>query len=100
MPQLDKEMIHRLSRLSRIHTSEDEEEELLANLSSILDYAEQLQEVDTDHVPPCNMVLEELTNVTRTDEVKNVMPREKLLLNAPDQIGGMIRVPPVLRRTP
>lgn len=100
MSQLDKQMIHRLSRLSRIHTSEDEEEQLLKDLSSILDYAEQLQEIDTEDVPPCNMVQEELSNITRADEVKNLMPREKLLMNAPDQIGGMIRVPPVLRKTP
>lgn len=99
MTRLDKKMIHKLVQLSRINTSEDEEEKLLKDLSSILEYVEQLNEVQTDDVPPCNIVLDDLGNVMREDSVKTIMPRDKFLMNAPDQIGGMIRVPPVLKKT-
>lgn len=99
MAVLDKNMIHKLVQLSRINTSADEEEKLLKDLSAILAYIEQLNEVDTNDVPPCNIVLEDLGNVMREDEIRTIMPRDKLLMNAPDQIGGMIRVPPVIKRS-
>lgn len=98
MARLDKKMIHKLVQLSRIHTTEDEEEGLLKDLSAILAYVDQLDEVDTSNVTPCTNVHEGSGNVFREDEVNVIMPREKLLMNAPDQIGGMIRVPPVLKR--
>lgn len=99
MALLDKKMIHKLVQLSRINTSEDEEEKLLKDLSSILAYVEQLNEVNTDNVPPCNSVHDDIGNVMREDVVKTIMPREQFLMNAPDQIGGMIRVPPVLKKS-
>ena len=99
MAVLDKKMIHKLIQLSRINTSEAEEEKLLKDLSAIIDYVNLLEEVNTDDVPPCTMVLEDLGNVMREDVVSTIMPREKLLMNAPDQIGGMIRVPPVLKKS-
>lgn len=98
MARLDKEMIHKLSMLSRIQTTPEEEEGLLRDLSSIVNYFEQLNEVDTENVPPCNIVYTLNESVTREDMVKNTLPREKFLANAPDQIGGMVRVPPVLKR--
>jgi Asp-tRNA(Asn)/Glu-tRNA(Gln) amidotransferase C subunit len=38
-----------------------------------------------------------LKSVVRDDEPKDLLPREQFLSNAPDQVGGMIRVPPVLK---
>lgn len=98
MAHLDKKMIRKLVQLSRIHTTEEEEEKLLKDLSAILDYVDQLNEVDTSNVAPSNTVHDDAGNVFREDTVNVIMPREKLLMNAPDQIGGMIRVPPVLKR--
>jgi len=37
-------------------------------------------------------------NVFREDIVKNTLEREKLLENAPDKIGGMIKVPSILNK--
>ena len=79
--------------------SDDEEEEvkLLLDLQNILSYVELMNEVDTDNIKPCNHVLEEMFNVDRADVVGEVMPREVFLANAPDKIGGMIRVPPIMK---
>ena len=38
-----------------------------------------------------------LKNRMREDEVKEVLSREEFLANAPDQIGGMIRIPPLMK---
>jgi aspartyl-tRNA(Asn)/glutamyl-tRNA(Gln) amidotransferase subunit C len=97
MSTLSKESIKKLMKLCRIDCSEEEQEMLLQDLQKILHLFEQLQEIDTEHTAPCNQVLEGMGNVMRDDLIKNPMPREAFLSNAPSQIGGMIRVPPVMK---
>jgi aspartyl-tRNA(Asn)/glutamyl-tRNA(Gln) amidotransferase subunit C len=99
MAKLDKETIKKLTRLCRIDCTEEEQESLLKDLEKILSYIEQLQEVNTDNVPPCNHVLENMANVTREDVVGDVLNREAFLANAPSHIGGLIRVPPVFKQS-
>jgi aspartyl-tRNA(Asn)/glutamyl-tRNA(Gln) amidotransferase subunit C len=96
--QLDQEMIHYLSELSATHCEESEAESLLQDLQKILTYMDQLQEINTEDVEPCSHVLEGMQNVMRPDAVGPTMPREVFLANAPSQIGGMIRVPPVIKK--
>lgn len=97
MAELDKKAIKTLSKLSRIDCSEEEQEALLQDLKKILHYVEQLNEIDTTHVPPCNQVLEDMANVMREDVPGTPMPRDIFLANAPSHIGGMVRVPPVIK---
>jgi aspartyl-tRNA(Asn)/glutamyl-tRNA(Gln) amidotransferase subunit C len=99
MGSLNKETIKYLTQLSRIDCTEAEQEKLLKDLGSILDYFKELEELDTSGVAPCNIVLEGMQNVMREDTVGTVMPREDFLNNAPAQIGGMIRVPPVIKQS-
>ena len=98
MSNLNKETIKTLTRLCRIDCTEEEQEALLHDLKKILDYIEQLQQINTDNVPPCNHVLEDIHNVMREDVVESVLDREEFLANAPAHIGGMIRVPPILKQ--
>lgn len=97
MSKLTKESIKNLVKLSRIDCSEEEQDALLRDLEKILNLFEQLEEIDTENVSPCNQVIEGMANVMRDDIVGDVMPREIFLSNAPSQIGGMIRVPPVIK---
>jgi aspartyl-tRNA(Asn)/glutamyl-tRNA(Gln) amidotransferase subunit C len=99
MAKLDKETIKKLTRLCRIDCTEEEQDSLLKDLEQILAYIEQLQEVNTDNVPPCNHVLENMANVTREDVVGDVLDREAFLANASSHIGGLIRVPPVFKQS-
>lgn len=95
--KIKKETIKYLTKLSRIGCSEEEQEALLKDLNGIVQYVSQLQTIDTDHVAPCNHVLEEVENVMREDIVGATLPREAFLGNAPAHVGGMIRVPPVIK---
>jgi aspartyl-tRNA(Asn)/glutamyl-tRNA(Gln) amidotransferase subunit C len=97
MAKVDEETIKELSRLCRIECTEEEQKSLLKDLKKILDYIEQLQQIDTENVPPCNHIFEEMVNVMREDEVGEVLNREVFLANAPSHVGGMIRVPPVIK---
>lgn len=99
MANLSKETIKSLTQLCRIDCTEDEQESLLIDLKKILVFIEQLQEVDTENISPCLNVLEDLVNVVRDDVVGETLPRDVFLANAPSQVGGMIRVPPVIKQS-
>jgi aspartyl-tRNA(Asn)/glutamyl-tRNA(Gln) amidotransferase subunit C len=99
MAELDKNMVQYLAKLSRIAVSEQEEEALLKDLAKIVSYVEQLNEVDTQDTPACNYVTEVLTkSPLRKDEIIQTLKREELMQLASSQIGGMIRVPPVIKQ--
>jgi aspartyl-tRNA(Asn)/glutamyl-tRNA(Gln) amidotransferase subunit C len=98
MAKLDKETIKQLTALCRIDCTPEEQASLLVDLKKILDYIELLDQIDTENVPPCNHILEDILNVMREDTVGEVLSREDFLANAPSHIGGMIRVPPVIKQ--
>lgn len=98
MAKLNKENLKNLALLSRIGCTEEEQENLLNDLSKILHYVEQLDEVDTEGVPPCNHVLAEIVNVMRDDVPGQVLAREVFLANAPEHVGGLIKVPTVIQK--
>lgn len=94
---IDEKELEKLAKLCRIECTEEEKQKLLGSLTRVIAYIEQLSEVDTDGVDPCNHVLESHVNVFRADEVGEVLSRETFIANAPAHIGGMIKVPPVMK---
>lgn len=99
MTTLDKSTVKYLAELSRIAVSPDEEEALLKDLKKILGYIEQLNEVDTSSIEPCTYVTKALSQTPLAEDiVQETLPRETFLKGAPQQIGGMVRVPPVLKQ--
>lgn len=97
MPEFTDQELSHLMKLCRIECSPEEKETLKDNLSKVLSYIELLKEVDTEGVQPCTRVLETLTNVMREDRVEQTLSREDFLANAPAHVGGMVRVPPVIK---
>ncbi len=100
MSDLSKESLVALSKLCRIELSEDELVELSEKLKNVLDYAELLQEVDVSDLAPYSHVDEQGISSLREDKAGEHLPRDTFLSNAPDQVGGMIRVPPVMKQSP
>ncbi len=95
---MKEEEFNKLCRLSRLSLNDEEKGKLLKNLKDILDYIEQLEEVNTEGVPICYTVHETLKNVVREDIPETPMSRDLFLADAPSHTGGMIRVPPVLKQ--
>ncbi len=94
---MDDATLETLAQLSYIKINQGEKESLKNDLSKILSYVEQLKEVDVEGVQPCNHVIQGIINVMREDEIGTTMSREAFLDNAPDTVGDMIRVPPIIR---
>ena len=84
-----------IAGLARLRFSEKEERRLAEQMSAILDYMDQLNELDTAGVPPMSHVLD-LVNVTRPDEAASRISTEQVLQNAPDADGAFFRVPKVI----
>jgi len=92
---LTKEQVEHVALLARLELSDEEKEKYATQLSAILEYAEALNKVDTENVPPTAHVLP-LKNVFREDRVCAHLANEKALANAPDREGNYFRVPRIL----
>lgn len=95
LAEITKEQVKHVANLARLEISEEEAEKLTENLSAIISFAEQLNEIDTEGIEPTTHVLD-LKNVMRKDEPKQWITREDALKNAPDQKDGQFRVPSIL----
>ncbi|MEO1561811.1 MAG: Asp-tRNA(Asn)/Glu-tRNA(Gln) amidotransferase subunit GatC [Pseudomonadota bacterium] len=92
---IDIDTARRVAHLARIAVEEDDLPKLAQELSGILGFMEQLNEVDVDGVEP-------MTSVTpmrlkrRADEVTDGDMVDKILKNAPDAREGFFAVPKVV----
>jgi aspartyl-tRNA(Asn)/glutamyl-tRNA(Gln) amidotransferase subunit C len=87
--------VEHVAKLAQLALSEVEKERYREQLSSILEYAWRLQQVNTDEIPPTATVLP-LENVMRSDEVQPSLPLVDVLSNAPAVEEDCFRVPVVL----
>ncbi|GAB4237405.1 MAG: Asp-tRNA(Asn)/Glu-tRNA(Gln) amidotransferase subunit GatC [Stanieria sp.] len=92
---IDREQVRKVAHLARLEISSAEEEQFTTQLNSILDYFEQLSELDTENVPPTTRAIE-LSNITRPDQLKPFPDKDALLKAAPEQEGDYFRVPQIL----
>ena len=91
-PELD---VRYVANLARIDLSEAEIEQFQSQLRRVLEYVEQLNQVDVSHVEPtahANAVY----NVFRADESRPGLVKEAALKNAPRQANGLIMVTKVV----
>jgi len=93
--KLSHEEVEHIAELAKLSLTDEEREKFGEQLSAILEYAEILQRLDTEAIPPTATVLP-LRNVMVTDEVRPSFSREDILANAPDAENGCFRVRAIL----
>lgn len=93
--KLTKDQVKHVANLSRLQLSEEDLEHFSKDLTSIIQYVEKLNELDTSGVTPTFQTIP-LKNVLREDEVKESMTTEQLLHCAPDHDSYSIRVPKII----
>ena len=92
---LDKATVARIATLARIRLPEAEQEHLAGELSAILGWIEQLNEVDTSGVEPMSSVVA-MNLPMREDKVTDGDCRDRILANAPAAANGFFTVPKVI----
>ena len=93
--KLDTNTINKIAKLARIKLSEDESKDLLKDMNSILDWVEQLNEVDTDNVEPLANISSSILP-KRKDKAKDINSSDEILENSPDKLEGYFAVPKVV----
>jgi aspartyl-tRNA(Asn)/glutamyl-tRNA(Gln) amidotransferase subunit C len=93
--KISREEIEHIAVLARLSLSEEEKEVFGPQLSSILDYMEKLNELDTSDTEPTSHVLP-LSDVVRNDIPIDSLPREEVLKNAPAHTDKFYRVPKII----
>ncbi len=97
MSKFDREDFKHLQKLCRLNCTPEEEEAVLRSIQDVLHYLDQLEAIDTQGLTHSNALKTELPNHMRDDVVKDLLSREQFLSQVPEHIGGMVRVPPVMK---
>jgi aspartyl-tRNA(Asn)/glutamyl-tRNA(Gln) amidotransferase subunit C len=96
MSKLSRDDVLKLAALSKLRLSDEEIDKMREELSEILNYVEQLSQVDVAELEPTYQVTG-LTNVMREDEVIDYgYKTADLLKNAPAVQDGQFKVKRVL----
>jgi aspartyl-tRNA(Asn)/glutamyl-tRNA(Gln) amidotransferase subunit C len=93
--KISLEQVRHVARLARLELDPAEEQSLQANLSEILSYIDQLNQLDTSIVPPTAQVGEAGTPM-RDDVVTNRPAPDQMLANAPAREGHFFKVPKII----
>lgn len=92
---IDQSTVKRIARLARIRITEDEAASLEGELSNILDWVEQLNELQTDAVEPMTRVVP-MGLKMREDGVTDGDKVEDVTVNAPNSEDGFFVVPKIV----
>lgn len=86
--------VEHVANLARLELDEDEKLRLVKQMGDILNYVEQMNEVDTTGVEPMSHAIV-ITNVMRDDVVVSEISKEELMKNAPEKEDGFFKVPKI-----
>ena len=92
---IDNEQVRKVASLARLDLTEEEEAQFSTQLSSILEYVQKLDELDTKDVPPTTRAIE-VSNITREDQLQTFSEREAILDSAPEREEDFFKVPKIL----
>ncbi len=95
MPEITREQVAHLARLSRLALDDTELDALVGELDVILTAVARVGEVAAADVPPTSHAVP-LENVTRPDVVVASLSRDDVLAGAPAVEDGRFRVPRIL----
>jgi len=96
---ISKEEVKHIAGLAKIKLTDKEEEKFSKELSSILDFVDQLNKVDIKDVKPIDQITG-LDNVMRKDEnpqTASKEDRERLIGQAPAKKDNLVKVKSVLK---
>lgn len=93
--KIDKESIKKIAHLARLEFDQNSAEKMSNDMSQILDWVEQLNELDTTEVEPLTTMSSEINDM-REDKAGTHLDHQAGLKNAPKSDSDYFRVPKVL----
>ena len=92
---IDKKIIEKLAQLSKLKFSDSEMGLITKDMTKMIDFINELKEVDTDGLEPLIHMNEEFNNL-REDEVKDMLEQSDALSNSPVKDSTYFKLPKVL----
>ena len=92
---IHKEQVRKVAYLARLELTPAEEEQFTTQLGDILDYVQQLSELDVNDIAPTTRAID-VSNITRPDILQPYSEREAILQSSPEQEGDFFKVPKIL----
>ena len=86
--------VEHVAKLARLELTDAEKELYTKQLGDVLQYVNQMNEVDTTNVEPMSHAIP-IVNVMREDVVVSEQTKEELMANAPAEENGFFRVPKI-----
>ncbi len=93
--KVDEKTVRHIARLARLQVTDEEAKNLETELSSIMNWIEQLNEVNTDDVQPLTSIVE-VSLKQREDVVTDGGYPEEIMKNAPLSEDNFFMVPKVV----
>lgn len=93
--KVSKNEVIRIAELAKLKLTEEEIIKFQIELSKILEYVEQLKEIDTKEVKPLSHPISRV-NIFREDKVTKSIDIEEALSNAPERTEEFFKVPKVI----
>ncbi|MBW2308079.1 MAG: Asp-tRNA(Asn)/Glu-tRNA(Gln) amidotransferase subunit GatC [Deltaproteobacteria bacterium] len=93
--KISRDQVVYVAHLARLSLPEEQIEMYQGQLDKILEYIDRLNRVDTSNIEPTSHVMA-ITNVFREDKVKDSLPAEEVLSNAPQKESSSFCVPKVI----
>ncbi len=93
--QLDEKSILKVAQLSRLKISHSEAVQLSEQLSKVISHFDEISKINTDQVEPMITPVH-IEAKYREDQVEHDYSTEEMLKNAPDKLGFLFKVPPVV----
>lgn len=93
--KIDREHLDKIAHLARLEFEEKDADKMMKDMTAIVEWVEKLKEVNTEGIEPLTTMSYEI-NVLREDEVKEHLPHERALINAPEKDADYFHVPKVI----
>ncbi len=95
--KINKNTVEYISELSRLKLGQEELETFEEQLSTVLDYVAQLDEVDTGDIEPTSHVVRTMKNVFREDRPEASLSADEALRSSPDRKDTFFKVPKIIK---
>lgn len=96
MTKISKDLIDSLSKLAKINLTKEQEEKYAGEFSSVMDYMEEIKNLDVENIPETARVSDE-GNILREDEIESSLSQEQALKNSKNTHNGYFLVPQILK---